>query len=208
MISACPHPVEVLPPRAADRERVLLSVQSSLGSALGTVIWQTGGILIDHGWLRVLGSGSDRIPRTLLHWSTHLPGWVHADQALTAPVIAEDVLGGMFSLNWGQIDGSSSINEIFYFAPDSLRWEPLSIGYSGFLRMMLSEKIGEFYQDLRWDGWEIEVSRLSPDQGVSASPPPWTREGKNLSVVRRRPAPIREVVEMQIEIARQLGRGV
>ena len=62
--------VEQLPPApAAERGQALLDVQVSVGSALGAIVYETGGLLIDHGWLRVLGSGHPRLPRTLPGWN-------------------------------------------------------------------------------------------------------------------------------------------
>ena len=60
---SAPYPVEVLP---ADPERArecLHAVQVTTRSWLGAVILHTGGILIDHGWLRIFGSGhAERVP--------------------------------------------------------------------------------------------------------------------------------------------------
>lgn len=206
LISGCPQPVRVLKADTGHREHVLVSVQSSIGSALGGVVWHTGGVLVDHGWLRILGSGCHQLPRTVLSWAAQL-GWTTRGVPPGALVVADDVLGGLFALNWGQIDPDTGINEVFYFAPDSLRWEPLLAGYSAFLCYMLSGGISEFYRDVRWDGWDMEVSRLALDQGVSTSPPPWTKHGKDLSKVSRRPVPLRELVETHFDFARQLGNG-
>lgn len=207
LISRCPQPVQVLEPDTSHREHALLNMQNSLGSTLGAVIWHTGGILVDHGWLRILGSRSQHLQRDVLHWAAHLGWWTARDLPPRAPIVAEDVVGGLFALNWGQINPATGINEIFYFAPDTLSWECFHAGYSEFLNTMLSGQIAEFYQGLRWDGWELEVSRLAPDQGVSVSPPLWTKEGKDVSRVSRRPVPLREIVEMQFDFARQLENG-
>jgi len=207
LISNCPQPVQVLEPDTHHRERVLLNMQNSLASTLGAVIWHTGGILVDHGWLRILGSGCPRLQRDVLHWATHLGWWITGDLPPRALIVAEDVLGGLFALNWGQIDPTTGINQIFYFAPDTLGWECLHAGYSQFLSSMLSGQIADFYRELRWDGWELDSSRLATDQGVSAWPPPWTKEGKDLSQVSRRAVPLREIIEVQFDFARQLEKG-
>src|SRR5687767_12930937 len=67
-IETSPRPVEALPPSAA-RGDALLETQATARSALGAVVYETGGLLIDHGWLRVLGSGHPRLPRTLPGWN-------------------------------------------------------------------------------------------------------------------------------------------
>ena len=38
-------------------------------SPLGAVVYETGGILVDGGWLRILGSGNARLTRTLPGWN-------------------------------------------------------------------------------------------------------------------------------------------
>ena len=40
---------------------------------MGAVIFETGGILIDEGWLRILGSGHPRLPRSLPDWNKPNP---------------------------------------------------------------------------------------------------------------------------------------
>src|SRR5258705_10207720 len=48
--------VEILPapPNAADE---LEASQVTLRSPMGAMVYHTGGLLIDHGWLRILGGG-------------------------------------------------------------------------------------------------------------------------------------------------------
>ena len=44
-------------------------MQMPTSSPMGAVIYETGGILIHHGWLRILGSGSFKLPRGLMDWN-------------------------------------------------------------------------------------------------------------------------------------------
>src|SRR5688572_24935982 len=59
---------EVLPRRLEDAEASLLYLQVTTRSALGAVAYETGGILFDHGWLRFLGAGSERMQGNLRTW--------------------------------------------------------------------------------------------------------------------------------------------
>ena len=43
------NPVEVLPPVEANRKPALVAVQVTTRSPLGAIIYDTGGILVDHG---------------------------------------------------------------------------------------------------------------------------------------------------------------
>jgi hypothetical protein len=54
-------------------------------------------------------------------------------------------------------------------------------------------------------GWETEVAGVALDQGISTLPPPWTTEGKDLSVVSRQPIRLTELIALHQDMARQLG---
>lgn len=47
---------EVLPKEAEIAEQALHQLQVTTRSPMGSVVYETGGILIDGGWLRILGS--------------------------------------------------------------------------------------------------------------------------------------------------------
>lgn len=53
-IAAATNPVEVLPPPDQDtRGQALLAAQVTTRSPMGAIIFETGGLLVDHGWLPV-----------------------------------------------------------------------------------------------------------------------------------------------------------
>lgn len=68
-VAASPHQVQVLPCDANDGQRTLEALQISTRSPLGAIGHQTGGLLLDRGWLRILGAGSVRLPRSLDGWN-------------------------------------------------------------------------------------------------------------------------------------------
>ncbi|MET8267093.1 DUF2625 family protein [Micromonospora arida] len=62
LVAAAPYPVEVLP---ADPQRAgacLAALEITSRSWLGAVVANSGGLVIDHGWLRVLGPVSKSVP--------------------------------------------------------------------------------------------------------------------------------------------------
>ena len=122
--------VEVLPPSESARGEALVATQVTTRSPMGAVIYETGGLLVDHGWLRVLGSGHPRLPRSLPGWNL---GRCWRDPDAPAPflLIADDTVGGFFALNGGAL--GEERGNVYYFAPDSLAWETLGAGYSDFL---------------------------------------------------------------------------
>src|SRR5438105_2276535 len=68
-IRSANHPVEVLPPSEPQRGEALVQLQVTTRSPMGAVVYETGGLLIDDGWLRLLGSGHERLPRSLPAWN-------------------------------------------------------------------------------------------------------------------------------------------
>ncbi|MEV6300530.1 DUF2625 family protein [Actinoplanes sp. NPDC051861] len=191
-IAAAPYPVQLLPPDATRAETALAFLGITTRSWLGAVVANTGGLLIDHGWLRVLGSGSDGLPDVT----------DQADPALGGLIVAYDVLGGQFAWLPGQ---PGAVPTVHYFAPDTLEWEDLEQGYSDWLYAVLAGSMTQFYDSLRWPGWQQEVGVLPPDQGITVFPPPWSQEGQDLSTTTRAVAPLVQIASYHLETARQLG---
>src|SRR5215467_6693496 len=83
-------PCVLLPP-SAQRQEVLLSVQVTTHSTLGELAYETGGLLIEYGWLRLLGSGHERLRRTLPSWNEGRSEGFY--------LVADDAAGGFFAIN-------------------------------------------------------------------------------------------------------------
>jgi hypothetical protein len=165
------NPVEALPPSDPGRAEALVATQVTTRSPMGAIIYETGGLLVDHGWLRLLGSGHPRLPRSLPAWNLGRC-WPDPDATATFLLIADDVVGGFFALNGGPLGEEKG--HVYYFAPDSLKWESLGRGYTDFLLWCLSGDLGRFYRDYRWPGWKAEVKALGGDLGFGIYPPPCT----------------------------------
>ena len=192
-IAAAPYPVQTIAPNPAHAEACLATLGVTTRSWLGAVIANTGGLLIDYRWLRVLGSGGEGLPDIL----------VGANRERRGLVVGYDVLGGQFAWLPGAPGKQPTIH---YFGPDDLNWLDLEQGYADWLYAVLSGSLTGFYNYLRWPGWESEVLRLGLDQGIHTDPPPWTREGRDLSTVSRKTMPMAELVASHHEMARQLSR--
>ncbi len=149
----------------------------------GVVLSKTGGIVIDN-WIRIYGSGKYDFYRK----NTSLSEW-------GALIVAEDIVGGLFSL-----DGNGIIN---YFAPDSLQWESLDIKYSQFIQWAMSkERVDKYYETFRWDGWEKDSAMLSSIQGIICIPPLWTKESKTGFLTKT--APMHEILGLQLAFSKEL----
>jgi hypothetical protein len=84
--------------------------------------------------------------------------------------------------------------------PDVLEWQDLEQGYTDWLYTGLAGSLTRFY-----DRWQAEDLALQPDQGITVYPPPWSREGKDLSTTSRTPAPPAQPASYYLDTAHQLG---
>lgn len=185
------RPVEILP--AADGAANLVALQVTTRSTLGAVAYETGGIRIDDGWLRVLGGGSAKLERSLASWNRiggepRLPG---------ALLVADDAIGGFFAMR--------STGELSYFAPDTCAWEDLELGYTDWLEWAMCGSLDELYAPLRWPGWRDEVRELDGDRAILIYPPLWT-EGDSIAERSRKDVPVAEIWSLHTgEYAELLG---
>ncbi|WP_179179073.1 DUF2625 domain-containing protein [Pseudomonas sivasensis] len=194
MLGAATLSYQLLPP-STESGRVLSSLQVTTRSTLGAIAYETGGLLIDHGWLRVLGSGHPQLSRNLVDWNNGRP-----DAYL---LVADDAAGGFFSINGGGL--GDDVGAMYYWAPDTLRWEQLDIGYTDFLGWALSDRLATFYDGLRWDGWRSDLQELRADQCFSFFPFLWTREG-SIDESSRTLIDVGEQFEINVELARKLDK--
>ena len=181
-------------PASGRRDHVLLQVQVTTRSTMGALAYETGGLLVDHGWLRFLGSGHPRLSRDLASWNEGRSNGFY--------LVADDAAGGFFAIN-GEAFGED-IGNIYYWSPDDIDWQSLEIGYTDFLKWSLTSRLAEFCRDLRWPGWEDDSGALGGDRCFSFYPFLWTREGSPEGSDRR-PVPVAEVFGAKVEIVQQLG---
>jgi hypothetical protein len=165
-------------------------------SVLGALARHCAALVIDD-WLVVLGAGGNGFPGLR---EFNAPGPDAIDGAL---LVAVDVMGGGFAINGGGIAGAE-LGEVCYLAPDELEWMACDLGHAAFVQWALSGPLDQFYESLRWPEWRADAATLSPGQGISSYPPPWTREGRQPGV-HRRPVPLIETWGVVLSAARQLG---
>lgn len=169
LTSAANH-VVVLPADPMDGQRTIQALQSAADTTLGAIALNCGGLLVDAGWLRVLGAGNQRLPGSLLDWNGLNEGTaVRTVQG--ALVVGHDVVGGVFAVNGGGLPGAAG--QVAYYSPDTHRWEELNMGYSAWLAWVLEGDLAGFYNHLRWADWEDDLDLLRGDQGVHLWPQPW-----------------------------------
>ncbi len=204
-ISDAKNKIEILPCSEPLRSDALLDTQVTTRSPMGAIIYESGGLLIDHGWLRILGSGHPRLPRSLPDWTRTATGFGPCEAAPFV-LIADDVLGGFYALDAGAL---GEPGKIFYLAPDTLQWENTEKGYSDFLYgFCFNGDLEDYYTPYRWTGWQEEVATLGGDEALSIAPPLCIQElngiTRSIAERSRRPVPVAEAFSFALYLGEQL----
>lgn len=198
-------PVTVLPVEREDGERTLYRLQVAASTTLGALALETGGLLVDSGWLRLLGGGYLGDDGMLADLAT-ANDLADPDEDVPAPsvfTVGQDILGGRFAVNNGALPGEPG--KVCYWGPDTLEWTPLGITHTAFVEWALSGALAQFYQDLRWPDWVDEVKGLPPDQGLACYPFLFSDEGRDIAETLRIPVPFDELTILLEDLARQVG---
>ena len=202
MVKDARNKVEVLPTDAAMGREAISAMQVSTKSALGGVLYNSAAILVDYGWVRILGAGSSKVKRSLPGWNKgkafkdfgSKPGYI---------IIADDAAGGFFILNGGLF--KEGIDKVYYFSPDDLSYELLDLTYTEFLSFCFNNNLDKFYENMRWVNWKDEVSALQVDKVYHFYPYLFSKEGKDINQDTRGIVPAQEQYEFEMEMRKKLG---
>ncbi len=201
-IGKATNKVEILPCDTAKAKDALYKTQVTTRSPMGAIIYSTGGLLIDSGWIRILGSGNPRLNRTLPDWNKGKSIKEYGEQP-SFLLVADDAAGGFFAINGGAL--GSDAGKVYYLSPDSMEWEPLDLTYTEFLNFCFNGNLGDFYKNLRWNDWKMEVTKLDGNMAYNFFPFLWTKEGKDINKVSRKTIPVEEQYSFTLDMRKQLG---
>lgn len=191
---------QVLPASENLGADALVALQVTTASPLGALAYETGGIIIDDGWLRLLGADSPNLGRGIVGWNRMGEERHRLDGGL---LIADDAMGGFFAINGGGLPGPSG--NVFYLAPDTCEWEDLSMGHTDWVHWAITEDLSGFYESMRWEGYQDEIASLRGNQCIMVYPFLWA-EGPAIAARSRKPVPVEEAWELHaIEFSKQLG---
>jgi uncharacterized protein DUF2625 len=211
LFAASAVPLKVLPAELDEGRRALMQLQVTARSMLGALVLNCGGLIVDGGWVRVFGGGRARDGAALpgLAQVNAFPAVFDAAWRPAAGLVAgHDVLGGVFALNGHDPAAAArpgAPGEMTYFAPDTLRWEPLGISYPAWVSWLLSGRLAGFYEALRWPGWREETAALGLSQGIAVYPFLWSRQAQeNLTAASRAAVPMQEILGVAADSARQM----
>ena len=80
------------------------------------------------------------------------------------------------------------------------------MGQSAWVSWLLSGRLETFYEGMRWPGWREGAAALHFSQGISVIPFLWSKEAHDdLAGTSRRAVPMREVLGVAADFARQMG---
>jgi hypothetical protein len=200
-IDSAKNKVEILELDPAKGREALYNAQISTYSTLGSVIYNTGGILVDKGWIRILGSGSARLSRSVADWNKGKSISAFGDKP-SFLLVADDAVGGFFAINYGAF--GSDLKNIYYLAPNSLNWEPLGFGYGEFILFCFESDLNKFYKGLRWSTWNQFIANLDGNKSYTFRPYLFTAEGTDIEKCTRKLISTEELYNFNIEKQKEL----
>ncbi len=176
--------VEVLAKDSSRSSMALVQSQLSTSTLLGSMIYNCGGILIDDGWIRILGSGCSRLTRSVPEWNAGKINATRNDEAFYL-LVADDVMGGLFAIKSSSKEELETTGQVFYYGPNGLTWQNTGLSYSAFIDFCFGGNLKDFYDDFRWKGWQEDVKKMDCNTVISCYPMLWTREGLQLKANRK-----------------------
>jgi hypothetical protein len=201
LIKTAKNKVELLPANAVTSKEALYHTQVTTKSVMGAVVYYTGGILVDNGRLRILGSGSDKMKRSLPEWNKG-KSFTEYGQVPTFLLIADDVFGGFFAVNGGALGEDAGI--VYYLAPETLEWESLDRGYADFVDFCFTGDLNKFYESFTWKTIEEDINKVTADQSLNFYPPMWSAEGHDLNNSVKKAVPMQEQYDFNVSIIKSV----
>ncbi|CAM4088035.1 DUF2625 domain-containing protein [Flavobacterium branchiophilum] len=201
-IAKAKNHVTILATDSINARQALYNTQVTTRSPMGAIIFNTGGLMVDQGWIRILGSGNEKLTRSFSDWNKGKAFSAFGNKA-DFLLIADDAVGGFFVLNGGKFD--ADLGKVYYFSPDNLQYEPLDMTYTDFLNFCFNANLDQFYKNLRWPNWQKEVSTLHGDSVFSFYPYLWSQEGQHLQTNTKKIVPIEEQYFINLSFRKQLG---
>ncbi|MDD5150314.1 MAG: DUF2625 family protein [Flavobacterium sp.] len=195
--------VVVLPKDKIRADKEIERAQVTTHSPMGAVIYETGGIIIEDGIIRILGSGNIKLNRGMMEWNRDKS--FTKDENPKFLLIADDIFGGFFAINGGFLS-SDNLGKVFYLSPDTLKWENLDLSYSDFLLFCFSKKINEFYSNFKWKTFDKDFTKTDFDKSFSFYPYLFTKEGKEIDKVTKKLVPVFELWTMYNDFENQFSK--
>lgn len=142
------------------------------GSLLGTLLRKSDGMVLDRGWIRILGLTSQACGRTLAGWNDPL-GWRRewGGMAEAMLVFADDPAGNQFGINLG-MDGQGNW-QVYRGCPVERTWTSLERTFGQWFHAVLADEHGAWYPEEDWARFQVllEEQRATAAECWAAEPP-------------------------------------
>lgn len=167
--------IEILPVDTNLSKDALFKTQVTTKSPMGAIVYFTGGILIEDGLIRILGSGCRDLRKSLPEWNNGKTFDSYGEQPGYL-LVADDAIGGFFALNWSGLGDDQG--KMYYLSPDDLKWEALGISYSEFLQFCFSGDLQQFYSGIMTSDLKAKTMKISADEALTFFPALWSEQVK------------------------------
>ena len=201
-IDSAKNKVEVMPVDTFKSREALYKTQVTTRSIMGAIVYSTGGILIDNGWIRILGSGCSKLKRTLPDWNIG-KAFNKFGERPAFFLVADDAAGGFYAINYGNF--GKDLDNIYYLSPVDLKWEPMNMNYEDFIWFCFTGDLNNFYSGIRWKSWKKDIRTIKGDEVYNMVPPLWSKEGKDVEKSLKAPVPVEEQFSYNIQFQKQMG---
>lgn len=172
---------------------ILMNLQITNKSYLGSLIYSYSYLIVQNGLIRYLGSG-DKKHKSIIEWNSSLVN-------INSLIFANDVFGGLFAINNGDLEGE--IGEVNYFSPMELEWFSLDCSCSDFLGWSLVGDVKDFYNEFRLNEYNHIISDMNLNEGLLISPYLWSKEFKNSKIIIKI-IRIEELIQLNFEFKKNL----
>lgn len=170
MINSSKSEIRQIEGEQAVGDKIVKELSLNENTTLATIIYGTAGLTINK-CIRILGQGNTEL-QSICEINDIIDGVPTKIKGFL--IVATDIFGGIYAMNVEEIDGS--IGQIFYFAPDTLEWDPLDMKYSQFLYWAVNGNTDEFYETMKWSDWEKYADLTNFNQGILIYPFLWSKE--------------------------------
>lgn len=192
MFDSSTSKIEIVAGKDAVGESIVDELNLNRSTVLATTICNVSGITIDNT-IRILGQGDHNLNgiNIINAVKDGVPTKIH-----DMLIVGTDVFGGMYAMNLAEVNGT--IGNIFYFAPDTLEWESMDMKYSQFLYWTVHGNTGEFYNSMKWNGWEKTAQSTGFNEGILIYPFLWSKE-INVETAKKSIVPFEELISVNME---------
>lgn len=171
LISASPKKVRVIP--RSDRSNEMDALLKVPGvSTLGTIVNQTGGVVVSDGIIRHLG-GENALGTSLREINGIVDGAPTTMNSIL--LVAFDVFGGWFAIDMAASNPTEA--SVHYLPPEAYTWVDTGLGHTAFFDWSLSGETDRYYSDY---SDVINAKSIPADDCVySFNPPLWSNTGND-----------------------------